>query len=190
MEPTADRGFVVWFTGLPGAGKSTLARIVGRRLEAHGLRVDSLDGNVVRARYSERLGYSKKDRDANVARIASASSELARAGTVAIVAAISPYAEARRRARALVEQHAPFIEVYVATPLDECIRRDPRGLYARALANEIPSFTGISDPYEEPVAPDLRLDTCDSRPDDSAGVVIQHLEKVGLVSLAAVRSST
>jgi len=190
MEPTPHRGFVVWFTGLPGAGKSTLARIVGRRLEAHGLRVDSLDGNVARAQYSESLGYSKHDRDTNVARIASASSQLARAGTVAIVSVISPYAEARRRARALVEQHAPFIEVYVATPLEECIRRDPRGLYARALANEIPSFTGISDPYEAPVDPDLRLDTCGCRPDDSAGVVIQHLEQLGLVSVAAVRRAT
>ena len=180
----------MWFTGLPGAGKSTLARIVGHRLEAYGLRVDSLDGDAARARYSEGLGYSKEDRDTNIARLASASSQLARAGTVAIVAAISPYAEARRRARALVEEHAPFIEVYVATPLDECIRRDPKGLYARAIANEIPAFTGISDPYEPPVDPDLRLDTCACRPDESAGLVIRHLEELGLVSLAAVRSST
>jgi adenylyl-sulfate kinase len=190
MEPNAHPGFVVWFTGLPAAGKSTLACIVGDRIEARGLEVERLDGDAVRRQFSEGLGYSKQDRDTNIARIASAASELARAGSVVVVSAISPYAETRRRARAHVEQHAPFVEVYVATPLDECIRRDPKGQYARALANEITAFTGISDPYEEPAHPDVRLDTTVSGPDDSADLVVEHLEQRGLVSLAAVRSST
>ena len=190
MQPNVRPGFVVWFTGLSAAGKSTLARIVGDRLEARGLRVERLDGDAVRRQLSEGLGYSKQDRDTNIARIASASLEFARAGSVVVVSAISPYAEARRRARALVEQHAPFVEVHVATSLDECIRRDPKGLYARALANEIPAFTGISDPYEEPADPDLRLDTLVRSPDDSADLVVGHLEQLGLVSLAAVRSSS
>jgi adenylyl-sulfate kinase len=188
MEPTHHPGFVVWFTGLSGAGKSTLAGIIGRRLEARGLHVERLDGDAVRKQLSEGLGYSKQDRDTNIARIASASSQLARAGTAVVVSAISPYAEARRRARAVVEQHAAFVEIYVATSLDECIRRDPKGLYARALANEIPAFTGISDPYEEPDDPDLRLDTVACRPDEAADLVVGHLEKLGLVTLAAVRS--
>lgn len=190
MEPNLHPGFVVWFTGLSGAGKSTLACIVGNRLEARGLHVERLDGDVVRKRLSDDLGYSKQDRDTNIARIASASSQLARAGAVVVVSAISPYAEARRRARAVVEEDAPFVEVYVATPLDECIRRDPKGLYVRALAKEIPAFTGITDPYEEPSDPDLRLDTLDCGPDDSADLVVGHLEKLRLVSLAAVRSSS
>jgi adenylyl-sulfate kinase len=188
MEPNHHSGFVVWFTGLSGAGKSTLGRIVAHQLEARGLHVERLDGDVVRRHLSEGLGYSKRDRDTNVARIATAASQLARAGAVVVVSAISPYAEARRRARALVEQHAPFVEVYVATSLDECIRRDPKGLYARALANEIVAFTGISDPYEEPDDPDLRLDTLVDCPNDSAELVVVQLEKLGLVSLAAVRS--
>jgi adenylyl-sulfate kinase len=190
MEPNLHPGFVVWFTGLSGAGKSTLARIVGHRLEARALHVERLDGDSVRRHLSVGLGYSKQDRDTNIARIASASSQLAGVGAVVVVSAISPYAEARRRARALIEQHAPFVEVYVATPLDECIRRDPKGLYARALANEIPAFTGITDPYEEPGDPDLRLDTLDCGPDDSAALVVGHLEKRGLVSLAAVRNAS
>jgi adenylyl-sulfate kinase len=190
MEPNLHPGFVVWFTGLSASGKSTLARIVGQRLEFHGLRVERLDGDAVRRQFSEPLGYSKEDRDTNIARIASMASELAREGAVVVVSAISPYAEARRRARTRVEQHAPFVEVYVATSLGECIRRDPKGLYARALANEIPAFTGVTDPYEEPSAPDVRLDTIDCSPNDSAELVVEHLQKLGLVSLAAVRSSS
>lgn len=174
-------GFVVWFTGLPGAGKSTIAALVADRLEQAGLLVDRLDGDTLRATLCSDLGFSKEDRDANIARLAWISSRIARAGAVVLVSAISPYAEARRRAREVVEEHAPFVEVYVATPLEECLRRDPKGLYARALANEIPSFTGISAPYEAPIAPDLTLDTVGLEPAESADAVVSRLGELELL---------
>ncbi len=152
-------GYVLWLTGLSAAGKSTIARIVAGELEQLGLLVDRLDGDVVREHLSRGLGFSKADRDANIERIGWVASRLARAGAVVVVSAISPYEEARRRARALAEAHAPFVEVHVATSLEECARRDPKGLYARAYAGEIAGFTGVSDPYEEPSNPELRLAT-------------------------------
>ena len=123
-------GFVVWFTGLSAAGKTTVGELVARELEQRGLVVDVLDGDVVRTHLSKGLGFSKEDRDTNIARIGWVASRLARAGAAVVVRAISPYEEARRRARALVEEHAPFVEVHVATSLEECARRDPKGLYA------------------------------------------------------------
>jgi len=149
-------GMVIWLTGLPSAGKSTLAQAVAPRLRASGKRVEVLDGDVVRQHLSTGLGFSREDRDTNVARIAFVAHLLARNGVAVIVAAISPFREARDHARALI---GDFVEVHVAPPLEECIRRDVKGLYARALAGEIPSFTGISDPYEEPLSPELRIDT-------------------------------
>ena len=153
-------GFVVWLTGLSAAGKSTIARIVGDELERRGLLVDRLDGDVVREHLSAGLGFSKEDRDTNIARIGWVASRLARAGAAVIVSAISPYEEARRRARALTEgERAVFVEVYVATSLEECARRDPKGLYAKAYAGEIAEFTGVSAPYEPPESPELVIDT-------------------------------
>jgi adenylyl-sulfate kinase len=150
-----------------------------------GVLVELLDGDVVRTHLSKGLGYSKADRDTNIARIGWVSSRLARTGAAVLVSAISPYAEARRRARDMVGQHAPFVEVHVATSLEECIRRDPKGLYARALAHEISEFTGITDPYEEPANPELRLDTVGSRPDESAALVMARLDELGLTPSAA-----
>ena len=174
-------GFVVWFTGLSASGKTTIANIVEPELERRGFVVDHLDGDIVRTHLSKGLGFSKEDRDTNIARIGWVASRLARAGAVVIVSAISPYEEMRRHARSLVEQHAPFVEIHVATPLEECARRDPKGLYAAAFAGEIDEFTGVSAPYEEPLDPELRLQTTDLTPPESANVVIERLEELNLL---------
>jgi adenylylsulfate kinase len=171
-------GFVVWFTGLSGAGKTTVANIVEAELEQRGLVVDHLDGDIVRTHLSKGLGFSKEDRDANIQRIGWVASRVARAGAAVIVSAISPYEEARRHARSLIEPHAPFVEVYVATPLDECARRDPNGLYAAAFAGELADFTGVSAPYEEPSNPEVRLDTTGVSPSESAQVVLDRLAQL------------
>jgi sulfate adenylyltransferase len=177
----SGQGFVVWLTGLSGAGKSTIAQALRAELESRGLVVDSLDGDVVREHLSRGLGFSKEDRDTNIARMGWVASRLARAGAAVIVSAISPYDEQRRAARALVEEHARFVEVHVATPLEECIRRDPKGLYERALAGEIEHFTGVSDPYEEPADAELRLDTSGRTPAESTAEVLAELGRDGLV---------
>jgi adenylyl-sulfate kinase len=173
-------GFVVWFTGLSGAGKTTIANIVEPELEQRGFVVDHLDGDIVRTHLSKGLGFSKADRDTNIARIAWVASRIARARGVVIVSAISPYEEARHHARLLIEPHAPFVEVHVATPLDECARRDPKGLYAKAFAGEIADFTGVSAPYEEPSHPELRLDTTGQTPPESASLVLAKLAELNL----------
>jgi len=174
-------GLVVWFTGLSASGKTTIANIVEPELERRGFVVDHLDGDIVRTHLSKGLGYSKEDRDANIARIGWVASRLARAGAAVVVSAISPYEEARRHARSLVEQHAPFVEVHVATPLEECARRDPKGLYAAAFAGEIDDFTGVSAPYEEPSDPELRVDTTGATPTESAAVVLARLAELNLL---------
>jgi adenylyl-sulfate kinase len=174
-------GFTVWFTGLSGAGKSTIAGLVGPELERRGVLVDYLDGDVVRTHLSKGLGFSKDDRDLNIGRIGWVASRLSRAGAVVLVSAISPYGEARAIARALVEETAPFVEVHIATTVDECARRDVKGLYAKAYAGEIGDFTGVSDPYEEPEAPELRIETVGRTPAESAALVIAELERRGLV---------
>ncbi|HEY8705765.1 MAG TPA: adenylyl-sulfate kinase [Gaiellaceae bacterium] len=175
-------GFVLWFTGLSAAGKTTVGSLVARELEARGLTVEMLDGDVIRTHLSQGLGYSKEDRDTNIARIGWVASRLARAGAAVVVSAISPYEEARRRARALVAEHAPFVEVHVATSLEVCAARDPKGLYAKARSGEIEHFTGVSDPYEEPVSPELRLDTDGREPAESAASVLARLEDLQLVA--------
>jgi adenylyl-sulfate kinase len=174
-------GFVVWFTGLSASGKTTIANIVEPELEGRGLLVDHLDGDIVRTHLSKGLGFTKEDRDINIARIGWVAARLARAGAVVVVSAISPYAEARRLARSLVEQHAPFVEVHVATPLEECARRDPKGLYAAAFAGEIEDFTGVSAPYENPADPELRLDTTGASPSESAAAVLARLDELKLL---------
>jgi len=152
-------GVTVWLTGLSGAGKTTLAALLGAALEARGLRVEHLDGDVVRTHLSKGLGFSKEDRDTNVERIGWVASRLARHGAAVVVAAISPYAAARGKARALVEPFGPFVEVHVRASVDACARRDVKGLYRRALAGELKGFTGVDDPYEAPSRPEVVVDT-------------------------------
>jgi adenylyl-sulfate kinase len=173
---------VVWFTGLSGAGKTTVANIVEAELEQRGHVVDHLDGDIVRTHLSKGLGFSKEDRDTNIARIGWVASRVARAGAAVIVSAISPYEEARRHARSLIEPHVPFVEVYVATPLEECARRDPKGLYAAAFAGEIDDFTGVSAPYEEPSSPEVRIDTTGVSPSESARTVLEALERMAVTA--------
>jgi adenylyl-sulfate kinase len=171
-------GRVIWFTGLSGAGKSTIAELVGRELETGGAAVEYLDGDVVREHLSKGLGFSKADRDTNIERIGWVASRLARHGATVIVSAISPYAETRNRARALVEEYAPFVEVHVATSVEECARRDVKGLYEKAFKGELPEFTGVSDPYEEPESPELRVETEGRAPEESAREVLAYLSQV------------
>jgi sulfate adenylyltransferase len=179
---SGEPGFVLWLTGLSAAGKSTIAGLVTAEFEERGLLVDRLDGDVVRAHLTKGLGFSKEDRDTNIERIGWVASRLARAGAAVVVSVISPYEEARRRARALTEEHATFVEVHVATSLEECERRDPKGLYAMAHAGEIAEFTGVSDPYEVPADPELRLHTEGRTPEECAAIVLSKLEELGLVA--------
>ena len=175
-----EGGFTLWFTGLSGAGKSTIAHLVGPELERRGHVVEYLDGDTVRTHLSKGLGFSKEDRDTNIERIGWVASRLTRHGAAVLVSAISPYEETRRKARALVEEHGSFVEVYVATSVDECARRDVKGLYEKAFSGEIKEFTGVSDPYEEPIDPELRIDTEEHPPEESARIVVDTLEQLGL----------
>jgi adenylyl-sulfate kinase len=168
-------GRVIWFTGLSGAGKSTIAQLVGAELEASGAAVEYLDGDVVRTHLSKGLGFSKEDRDTNIERIGWVASRLARHGATVLVSAISPYAETRAAARAMVEEFAPFVEVHVATSVEECARRDVKGLYDKAFRGEIAEFTGVSDPYEEPESPEVRVETEGRTREESARVVLDYL---------------
>lgn len=176
-----DRGVVVWLTGLSGAGKTTITDALVPELRAAGRRVEVLDGDVVRAHLSKGLGFSREDRDTNVARIAFVAQLLARNGVVVVVAAVSPYRQAREDARRAI---GDFVEVHVATPLEACVSRDPKGLYKKALAGEIPSFTGVSDPYEPPLAPELVLDTSASDVGISVARVKAKLVDLGYVEEA------
>ena len=176
-----SKGFTLWFTGLSGAGKTTIAEIVGPELERRGLTVEYLDGDVVRTHLSKGLGFSKEDRDTNIERIGWVASRFTRHGAAVLVSAISPYEETRRKARDLVEEHGPFVEVFVATSVEECARRDVKGLYEKAFSGEIKEFTGVSDPYEEPANPELRIDTEAHEPEESAQIVVEKLAELGLV---------
>jgi adenylyl-sulfate kinase len=184
-HPGSDRvrggGFTLWFTGLSGAGKSTIAHLVGPELDRRGLIVEYLDGDTVRTHLSKGLGFSKEDRDTNIERIGWVASRLTRHGAAVIAAAISPYEETRRKARALVEEFGPFVEVHVKASVEECARRDVKGLYERAFAGEIKGFTGVDDPYEPPASPELVVDTEAHAPEESAALIIARLEELGLV---------
>lgn len=175
------KGFTVWLTGLSGAGKSTLARLVGEELQARGRKVEILDGDEVRLILSKGLGFSKEDRDANVQRIAYVASLLTRHGVAVITAAISPYREAREWARRRI---VDFVEVYVRCPLETCAERDVKGLYRKAFAGEIPRFTGVSDPYEPPIDPELIVETHRETPSESAAKIVHCLERLGYLPAA------
>ena len=179
-------GFTLWFTGLSGAGKSTIAQLVGSELELRGKLVEYLDGDVVRTHLSKGLGFSKEDRDTNIERIGWVASRLTRHGSAVLVSAISPYEETRQKARALVQEFGRFVEVFVDASVEACAERDTKGLYAKAFAGEITEFTGVSDPYERPSRPELVLQTEDESPEESAQSVLQKLEEIGLVKPAVV----
>ncbi|HUZ20929.1 MAG TPA: adenylyl-sulfate kinase [Acidimicrobiales bacterium] len=169
-------GATVWLTGLSGAGKSTVAGALDGLLGARGARSYLLDGDDLREGLNADLGFSAEDRAENVRRVGEVALLFARAGYVALVSVISPFAVGRDRVRARHEAHGvPFLEIHVATPLEVCEARDPKGLYARARAGEIERFTGVSDPYEAPVAPELVLSTDGHRPEDSAAEVLALL---------------
>jgi adenylylsulfate kinase len=178
INPSSSEGFCLWFTGLSGAGKSTIAEIVMAELRARGHRVDLLDGDEIRENLSKGLGFSKEDRDINIRRIGYVAWLLARNGVVAITAAISPYRAVRDEIREMIGEG--FIEVYVDTPLEVCEDRDVKGLYKKARAGEIGQFTGISDPYEPPLNPEVALPTHDRHPEKSAAELINYLEERGL----------
>jgi adenylyl-sulfate kinase len=184
-HPESDRvrggGFTLWFTGLSGSGKSTIAHLVGPELDRRGCVVEYLDGDTVRTHLSKGLGFSKEDRDTNIERIGWVASRLTRQGGAVICAAISPYEETRRKARALVEEFGRFVEVFVKASLEECARRDVNGLYAKAFAGEIKGFTGVDDPYEEPSSPELVVDTEATTEEEAAAAVVGKLEELGLV---------
>ena len=184
MEHRRDGGFTLWFTGLSGAGKSTIAHLVGPELDRRGLVVEYLDGDNVRQHLSRGLGFSKEDRDTNIERIGWVASRLTRQGGAVITAAISPYEETRRKAREMVEEWGTFVEVFVGASVEECARRDVKGLYEKAFRGEITGFTGVDDPYEEPSDPELALDTEANTPEESAQLVLARLEELGLVPAA------
>ncbi|MBI1886469.1 MAG: adenylyl-sulfate kinase [Chloroflexi bacterium] len=171
-----DRGFVVWFTGLSGAGKSTLARRLESVLRERGLKVEVLDGDIIRTNLSKGLGFSKEDRDTNIRRIGFVCKLLARNGVATIAAAISPYREIRDEVRRDI---GDFVEVYVKCPIDVLTGRDVKGLYAKALKGEIPNFTGVSDPYEEPLKPEVLLETDKENEDESLAKLVRRLEELG-----------
>ena len=152
-------GFTLWFTGLSGSGKTTIAHLVGPELDRRGLVVEYLDGDNVRMHLSKGLGFSKEDRDTHVERVGWVASRITRQGGAVITAAISPYEATRQQARDWVEPVGTFVEVYVKASVDECARRDVKGLYEKAFKGEIKEFTGVSDPYEEPASPELVVDT-------------------------------
>jgi adenylyl-sulfate kinase len=188
-HPESDRvrpgGFTLWFTGLSGSGKSTIAHLVGPELDGRGLVVEYLDGDTVRTHLSKELGFSKEDRDTHIERVGWVASRLTRQGGAVIAAAISPYEATRRIARELVEEFGTFVEVYVKASVDECARRDVKGLYERAFRGEIKEFTGVNDPYEEPSSPELVLDSEAHTPEESAALVVARLEELDLVPLKA-----
>ena len=184
-HPESDRrregGFTLWFTGLSGSGKTTIAHLVGPELERRGHVVEYLDGDTVRTHLSRELGFSKQDRDTHIERVGWVASRLTRQGGAVITAAISPYEETRRKARAWVEEVGTFVEVFVKATVDECARRDVKGLYEKAFKGEIKEFTGVSDPYEEPSDPELVVDTEEHSAEECAALVVARLEELGLV---------
>jgi adenylylsulfate kinase len=177
VENKTDRGFTLWFTGLSGAGKTTVSEIVEKELRERIGSVEVLDGDLVRTNLSKGLGFSRADRDTNVLRIGFVAKLLTRNGVAVIVSAISPYKEARDQVRRDIGDD--FIEVFVDCPLEVCAGRDVKGLYKKAFAGEIKEFTGVSDPYEPPVVPELTLRTHEEEPKESARRVIAKLEELG-----------
>ena len=181
--PRHRQGVCIWFTGLSGAGKSTTAEVLTMLLLEHGRQVTVLDGDVVRTHLSKGLGFSKDDRDVNIRRIGFVASEIVRHGGVVMCAAVSPYRATRNDVRNMVGKDR-FVEVFVDTPIDVCEERDVKGMYAKARRGEIKDFTGIDDPYESPLHPELTLETISSTPEQNARLILDHLVRQGFVRLA------
>ena len=173
------KGFTLWFTGMSGAGKSTISERIHQRLRSAGAKVELLDGDVVRTNLSKGLGFSKEDRDINIRRIGFVCELLSRNGVIAMVAAISPYRAVREEVRSNLEN---FVEVYVHCPIEVLAQRDVKGLYKKALAGEIESFTGVSDPYEPPLNPEVTVDSSAEPVDVSVERVWGKLQSMGLIA--------
>lgn len=180
LPSTPAKGFCLWLTGLSGAGKTTIGDAVASRLRQRGRYVTVLDGDVVRTHLSKGLGFSRDDRDTNIRRIGFVAAEIVRHGGAVICAAVSPYRAARDESREMVGGDR-FIMVYVDTPIEVCERRDTKGLYAKARRGQLQHLTGIDDPYEPPIEPDLVLTTTDCLPEDNVEAVVSHLEARGFV---------
>lgn len=174
-----QKGFTVWFTGLPSSGKSTLARMLEPVIQQRGFHVEVFDGDEVRLRLSKGLGFSKADRDENIRRIAYCARLVTNSGGVAITCAISPYRAIRDEARREIGR---FVEVFVRCPLETCVERDVKGLYKKALRGEIPNFTGISDPYEEPLTPEIIVDSHLETQEQSLKKIVRGLEQLGYIA--------
>jgi adenylylsulfate kinase len=181
MNEKNNRGFTLWFTGLPCTGKSTLAELVAKEFVRRGRSVEILDGDVVRQNLTKGLTFSKEDRDENIRRIGFVCALLSKHGAIAISAAISPYRAVRDEVRSKTEN---FVEIFVDTPLELCIQRDVKGMYKKALAGEMKNFTGISDPYEPPLHPELVIETQNEGPERSAVRILEKLEQLGFVEPA------
>jgi adenylylsulfate kinase len=179
-------GFTLWFTGMSGAGKSTLSERIITRLREGGAKVEALDGDIVRTNLSQGLGFSREDRDTNIRRIGFVAQLLSRNGVIAVVAAISPYRATREEVKSRIPN---FIEVFVDAPLKVLAERDVKGLYKKALAGEVGQFTGVSDPYEPPLSPDIVVRSDSESIEESADKVWRELERRGLIRETAVTSA-
>ncbi|MDQ3115456.1 MAG: adenylyl-sulfate kinase, partial [Verrucomicrobiota bacterium] len=184
FPPRARQGFTVFFSGLSGSGKSTIANVLMTKfLEVGGRPVTMLDGDLVRKHLSSELGFSKEHRDINIRRIGYVASEITKNGGIAICAPIAPYEATRKDVRGLIEPLGGFILVHLSTSVDVCEQRDRKGLYAKARAGILKEFTGISDPYEDPVKPEVRINTAELTPEEAAQEIILHLEREGFIGM-------
>lgn len=185
-----SQGFTLWFTGLSGAGKTTLTEAIVPELRARGVKIEVLDGDEVRTNLSKGLGFSKEDRDTNIRRIGYVARLLSRNGVGVIAAAISPYREIRDEVRASIEaEGVKFVEIFVKASLDTLVSRDVKGLYKKAIAGEIKQFTGVSDPYEEPLTPEVLVSSDNETVEQSAATILAKLEALGLIAPLAAKGA-
>ncbi len=175
-----EKGLVAWFTGLPASGKTTVASLVKEELSKAGYRVELLDGDWVRKTINVGAGFTKEERERHLLRVAWIARLLARNGVIVLCSFVSPYRDVRKKIKDIIAEEVPFLEIWVKCSVEECIRRDPKGLYKKALKGEIQHFTGISDPYEPPENPDLVIDTEHDPPEKNKEAVLDLLRKYGI----------